>query len=77
MFWKAVVVAVWLALVARYQAFKRQRRARGTVLRYDARRDVYFDPLERTERRIKTAVYVLGAAFCGYALLVAWLLVSA
>jgi hypothetical protein len=77
MFWKAVVIAVWIALVARYRAMKTRRREKGVTLVFDTRRGVYLDPLERWEGRVKVAVYALGGLFCLYAAFVLYVILTA
>lgn len=76
MFWKAVVVAVWIAVLERYRAYKARRRVSGIVMQYDARRGCYYDPLERTEKRLKTVLIAIGGAFLLYTALVVYLIVS-
>lgn len=77
MFWKAVVVAVWIALVVRYRAMKAKRREKGVTLVLDPRRGTYYDPFERWEGRLKLAIFALGGLFLIYAAFVVYVLVSA
>ena len=41
MFWKAVVVAVWIVIVERWVAFRRRRQQEGLPMRYSKRSDSY------------------------------------
>lgn len=41
MFWKAVVVAVWIVIVERWVAFRRRRQQEGLPMRYSRRSDSY------------------------------------
>lgn len=76
MFGKAVVLAVSAAVVERYRSFKARRRSTGVTLRYDVKRNTYYDPLERLEKRAKIALWIVAVPTALYAALVVYLLVT-
>lgn len=43
MFWKAVVVAVWLAITESWLAYRKRRKAQGLPMRYSRRIDAYVE----------------------------------
>ena len=51
MFGKALVLAAWGGVTAAYAGWKMRRARKGITLRYDAKRDVHYDPLDRWESR--------------------------
>ena len=77
MFWKAIVLAVWTALAERWRHYKKQRRAGGIELRYDERRAVYYDPIQRLESRVKLALWIASIPLGLYAALVLYLVLTA
>lgn len=61
-FWKSVVVAVWIAIVAQWAAFRKRRAEKGLPLTLDKRTGVYVvkdwpDRVERVFRFGRNAVY--------------------
>lgn len=67
MFWKAVVMAVWAAIVERWQAYRAHRKEQGIQLVLDPRTGVYRakvdwpEVLERSLRIGRNAVYTFIA----------------
>lgn len=59
MFGKALVLAAWGGVTAAYASWKIRRARKGITLRYDPKRDVHYDPLEKWEGRGKRAHNVL------------------
>ncbi|WP_285019569.1 hypothetical protein [Novosphingobium sp. fls2-241-R2A-195] len=76
MFGKALVLAAWAWGVERYHAFKAKRRAAGVVLRYDAKRNIHYDPLLRMEKRIIVALWIVGVPLAMYAVLAIGLFIA-
>lgn len=77
MFGKAIVLAAWGGITAAYASWKIRRARKGITLRYDPRRDVHYDPLEKWEAiAVKTGRYALYTWYVIVALLIGalWLL---
>lgn len=64
MFGKALVLAAWGGITAAYAAWKIRRARKGITLRYDPKRDLHYDPLDKWEgrgRKLRTGIDILGA----------------
>ena len=78
MFGKAIVLADWGLFMERYMAWKKRRSAAGITLRYDKKRDSYYDPVDRFEGRVKGGVRAILIAWCWTVppfLVIVWVLV--
>lgn len=67
LFWKCIVVAVWIAIVDRWQAYRKKRRDEGLPLRKNAN-GVYevhdwTEHVDTTARWLRNACYGLVLAF--------------
>lgn len=68
MFWKAVVVAVWVAIVARWTAFRKRRQREGLPLVRNKRTGVY-EVSDWTETVERGAIWSRNAI---YGLVLVW-----
>jgi hypothetical protein len=77
MFWKAVVVALWVAGLETWRASKARHREKGMELRQN-RRGTYvpYDPYERAEWWAKRGAIAFAAVFIPYTLYVVYVLFS-
>lgn len=76
MFFKSLVAALFSSAVGAYKAYKAKRRAAGLVLKYNARRGVYYDPIMLFEKRIRVALWIVGVPLGLYTLFIYLLLIG-
>ncbi len=78
MFWKAVVVAVWVAIVERWQSARRKSRAAGVKLRLDPKTGTYVEhcPYARTELWLRRACWIVGVPLAIYAAVIVYAFVQ-